>query len=108
MSITGQKVPFVGTGLVVLTLKFQQFPRQRHGIGFGSLADGVGRVALPLTKKILLPAVKSTGKEFLSQRIPELLDEASTKKTPKQTVRSAVRRPVKKELGGSERNRRGK
>ena len=113
MSITGQKVPFVGTVLVALTLKFRKFQqmeqyyaqkaqlphlfpgsaRQRES-GFGSLAAGVGRVALSFAKKFLLSAVKSVGKEFLSQSIPELLDVAS-KKTPKQAVRSAVRKTVK-------------
>ena len=82
-------------------------PARQRGSGFGSLAAGVGRVALPFAKKFLLPAVKSIGKEFLSQSIPELLDVAS-KKTPKQAVRSAVRKTVKKQLGGSKRRRRGK
>ena len=82
-------------------------PARQRGSGFGSLAAGVGRVALPFAKKFLLPAVKSIGKELLSQSIPELLDVASKKKTPKQAVRSAVRKTVKKQLGGSKR-RRGK
>ena len=83
-------------------------PARQRGSGFGSLAAGVGRVALPFAKKFLLPAVKSIGKKFLSQGIPELLDVASKKKTPKQAVRSAVRKTVKKQLGGSKRRRRGK
>ena len=83
-------------------------PARQRGSGFGSLAAGVGRVALPFAKRFLLPAVKSIGKEFLSQSIPELLDVASKKKTPKQAVRSAVRKTVKKQLGGSKRRRRGK
>ena len=82
-------------------------PARQRGSGFGSLAAGVGRVALPFAKKFLLPAVKSIGKEFLSQSMPELLDVAS-KKTPKQAVRSAVRKTEKKQLGGSKRRRRGK
>ena len=126
MSITGQKVPFVGTDLVALTLKFLKFqkmeqyyaqqtqlphfsgPARQPGICFGSLAAGVGRVALPFAKKFLIPAVKSIGQEFSSQSIPELLDVASKKKTPKQAVRSAVRKTVKKQLGGSNRKRRSK
>ena len=50
-----------------------------------------------------LTAVKSIGKEFLSQSIPELLEVASKKKTPKQAIRSAVHKTVKKQLGGSKR-----
>ena len=61
-------------------------PARQRGNGFASLATCVERVALPFSKKILLPAVKSIVKEFLSQSIPELLDVASKKKTPKQAV----------------------
>ena len=56
-------------------------PARHCGSGFVSLAAGVGRVALPFAKKCLLPAVKSNGKEFLSQGIPKLLHVASKKKT---------------------------
>ena len=48
-------------------------PARQRGSGFGSLAAGVGRVALPFPKKFLLPAVKSIGKEFLSQAYPSCL-----------------------------------
>ena len=45
---------------------FTGLARQRGG-GFGSLALGVGRVALPFAKKVLLPAVQSIGKELFVQ-----------------------------------------
>ena len=83
-------------------------PARQRGSGFWSLAAGVGRVALPFAKTFLLPAVKSLGKKLLSRSIPELLDVASKKKTPKQAVRSVVRKTVKKHLGGANRRRRGK
>ena len=74
-------------------------PARQRESSFGSLAAGVGRVALPFAKKFLLPAVKSIGKEFLSQSMPELLNLASKKETPKQAIRSAVRKTVKKTNG---------
>ena len=40
--------------------------RQR-GNGFGALASGIGRVALPLARKFVLPAAKRIGKELLLQ-----------------------------------------
>ena len=86
---------------------FSGYSRQR-GSGFGSLAAGVGRVAIPFAKKFLLPAVKSIGKELFAQSIPELFDVAAKRKTPKQAVRSAVRKTVKKQLGGSRRKRNTK
>ena len=56
--------------------------RQR-GSGIGSLALGVGRVALPFAKKVLLPAVKSIGKELFVQNLPELMEVATKKNSPK-------------------------
>ena len=102
ISINGTILRPTGT-----TLHFSGPARQR-GRGFGSLAAGVGPVALPFVKKFLLPAVKSIGKEFFLQSIPELLDVASKKKTPKHAARSVVRKTVKKHLGESKRQRRGK
>ena len=57
---------------------FSGHARQR-GSGIGSLALGVGRVALPFAKKVLLPAVKSIGKELFVQSLPELMEVASRK-----------------------------
>ena len=79
---------------------FSGHTRQR-GSGLGSLAAGVGRVALPFAKKVILPAVKSIGKEFFVQSLPELMDAALKKKSPKQAAKSAVKRTVKKQIGGS-------
>ena len=74
--------------------------RQR-GSGLGSLAAGVGRITLPFAKKELLPAVKSIGKELFVQSLPELMDVAMKKKSPKQAAKSAVKRTVKKQIEGS-------
>ena len=38
--------------------------RQR-GSGFGALAAGIGRFALPLTRRFILPTEKRIGKELL-------------------------------------------
>ena len=53
--------------------------RQR-GSGFGALAMGIGRVALPLARKFIVPAAKRIGKELLVQTAPELIDIATRKK----------------------------
>ena len=54
--------------------------KRQRGSGLGPLAAGIGRVALPCAKKVLLPAVKSIGKEFFVQSLPELMDVAMKKK----------------------------
>ena len=80
--------------------RFTGDARQR-GIGFGSLAAGVGRVAVPFSKKILLPAVESLGKELFVQSLPELVEVATKRNSVKQAAKSAVRKTVKKQVGGS-------
>ena len=77
--------------------------RQR-GSGFGALASGIGRVARPLARRFLLPAVKLIGKELLRQSVPELLGVISWKRSPKQSLKntvSKVSKTVKKHTGGS-------
>ena len=74
--------------------------RQR-GSGFGALASGIGRVALPLARKFLLPAAKRIGKELLLQSVPELMDVIGKKKSPKQALKNTISNTVKKQTGGS-------
>ena len=72
---------------------FTGYSRQR-GSGIGSLAAGVGRVALPFAKKFLLPAVKSIGKDLITNTLPELVEVVSKKKSPKQAAKSAIRKTI--------------
>ena len=52
---------------------------RQQGSGFGALALGIGRVALPLARKFVIPAAKKTGKELLLQAAPELIEVATKK-----------------------------
>ena len=76
--------------------------RQR-GSGFGALAMGIGRVALPLARKSIVPAAKRIGKELLVQAAPELIDIATRKKTPKQSLKNTVKNTIKKQVGARRR-----
>ena len=49
------------------------------GSGFGALAAGIGRVALPLAHPFILPTAKRIGNEFLKQSVPEVLDVVGSK-----------------------------
>ena len=73
--------------------------RQR-GSGFGALAAGIGRVALPLARRFILPAAKRIGRELLKQGVPELVDVVSKKKSPKQALKNTVSNTIKKQTGG--------
>ena len=123
MSITGQKVPFVCTGLVALTLKFRNFqrmkqyyalqaqlphfagPARQRGNGYGSLPAGVGPVLLPFDK-FLFPVFKSICIEFYLKAYRSCFTW-HRKKTSRQAVPSAVRKTVMKQSSVSK-IRRGK
>ena len=61
---------------------FSEHYRQR-GSGFGASASGIGRIALPIARKINLPTAKRVEKELLLQSVPELMDVVSKKKISK-------------------------
>ena len=71
------------------------------GSGFGALAAGIGRVALPLARRFVLPTAKRIEKELRKQSVPEILDVVSNKKSPKQAVKNTISKTVKKQTGGS-------
>ena len=74
--------------------------RQR-GSGFGDLAAGIGRAALPIARKFLLPVAKKIGCELIVQTVPELVDVVTKKKSPKQAIKLTVQKTVRKQVGGS-------
>ena len=55
---------------------FTGHARQR-GSRFGHLALGVGRVAMPFAKNVLLPAVQWIGKELFGQSLPKIMELAT-------------------------------
>ena len=74
--------------------------RQR-GSGFGALAAGIGRVALPLARKFLWPAAKKVGRDLLVQGAPELVEVATKRKSAKQALKSTVAKTARKQIDGS-------
>ena len=59
--------------------------RQR-GSGFGALALGIGRVALPIARKFILPTAKKVGRELLSQAVPEIMNVFAKKTNTKKSI----------------------
>lgn len=74
--------------------------RQR-GSGFGALAAGIGRVALPIARKFIWPTAKRIGRELISQAAPEVADVVMKKKTAKQAFKNTVKKTARKQFGGS-------
>ena len=81
-------------------LHFSGHYRQR-GSRFGSLAAGIGRVALPLARKFLWPAAKKIGRDFLVQGAQEFIEVAAKIKSAKQALKNTVSKTARKQIGGS-------
>ena len=73
----------------------------QSGYGFGALASGMGRVALPLARKFVLTAATRIRIELLLQSVPDLMDVIGKKKSPKPALKSTISNSVKKQTGGS-------
>ena len=86
-------------------LHFSGHYRQR-GSGFGALAAGIGRVAIPFARRVILPAAKKLGRELLMSAAPELIDVAMKKESPKQALKNTVTKTARKQLGGGRHRRR--
>ena len=84
---------------------FSGYYRQR-GSGFGALAAGIGRFALPIARKFILPAAKKIGRELLVQGTPELVNVVTSKKSPKQALKNTVKNTVRKQTGSGLARRR--
>lgn len=84
---------------------FSSYTRQR-GSGFGALVSGVGRFALPFARKFLVPAAKKLGRQLLMEGIPELADVVAKRKSPKQAVKSTLKKTIRKQVGSGKRRRR--
>ena len=64
------------------------------------MAAGIGRVAIPFARRVILPAAKKLGREFLMSAAPELIDVAVKKKSPKQALKkNTVTKIARKQLG---------
>ena len=84
-------------------------PLRQHGADFGSLAMGVGRVAIPLiaryaipaAKRYVVPAIKKFGRDFVETAAPELGALFSRdKKSRRQTFKKIIKTTALKQMGG--------
>lgn len=78
---------------------FKGSSRQR-GRGLGTLALSVGRTAVPLFKKFILPAAKRLGQIALESATPELLELAAGGNfQPKAALKRVARKTVQRQFG---------
>ena len=67
------------------------------------MAAGIRRVSIPFARRVILPAAKKLGRELLVSAVPELIDVAMKKKSPKQALKNTVTKTARKQLSGGRR-----
>ena len=84
---------------------FRAVGRQR-GRGFGALAQVIGRTAIPLLRKYVVPAAKRVGADLLEFAVPEIAEVVSGRKNFKTAAKSVGKQTLRKHLGEGEGSRR--
>ena len=91
-----------------LELPYYRGVTRQRGRGFGALDQIVGKTAVPLDKKFIVPAAPRVGADLLEYAVPEMVQVICGKKNLKSAVTSVGKqKTLRKELGGgSKRTRR--
>ena len=84
-------------------IPFYRGVSQQRGQGFGALAQVVGRTAIPLLRKYVVPAAKRIGADLLEVAAPEIAEVVSRRKIFKTAAKSVGRQTVRKQLGSGSR-----
>ena len=80
--------------------------RQR-GRGFGTLAQVIGRTAIPFLRKYIVPGAKRVGADSLEFAVREIAEVVSGRKNFKTAAKSVGRQTTKKQLREGSRRRMG-
>ena len=82
-----------------LELPYHKGIGRQTGRGFGALAQVVGRTAILLFRKYIVPAAKSVGADLLEFAVPEVTDVVSGKKNFKTAAKSVGTQTLRKQPG---------
>ena len=72
--------------------------RQFGSGGMGAFAMRMGRVAVPLVKKYVLPVAKEFGKNLVSAFVPELSNVVSGRKRPRKALKDTLKKSAMKTM----------
>ena len=67
---------------------------RQHGREFGSLAQVIGRTAIPFLRKYIVPAAKCVGADLLEFAVPEIAEVVSGRKNIKTAAKSVGRQTL--------------
>ena len=84
-----------------LELPYYRGIGRQRGLGFGALAQVIGRTAIPFLRKYIVPASKRVGTDLLGFAVPEVADVVSGKKNFKTAAKNVGRQTLRKQLGGA-------
>ena len=82
---------------------YRGFGRQR-GWGFGACAKVIGKTAILLLRKYIVPAGKRVGADMLEFAVPDIADVVSGRKISRQ-LQSMGRQTLRKQLGSGSRKK---
>ena len=74
--------------------------------GFGAFAQVIGRTAVPILRKYIVPAAKRVRADLLEFAVPEIAEVVSGRKTSKTTAKSVGGQTLRKQLGEGSRRKR--
>ena len=129
---SGEKIPFVFVGTTRLVLMFRkvssirfqhlryykmvastqvELPHYRavgrqRGMGFGALEQVIGRTAIPILRKYVVPAAKRVGADLLDFAAPEIGEVIGGRISFKTAAKSVGKQTLKKQLDSGSRQRR--
>ena len=83
---------------ITLEVPYYKGLGRQRGLGFGALAQIIGRTANPLLGKYIVPANKRVGADLLEFAVPEVADVVSGKKNSKIAAKSVGRQTLRKQL----------
>ena len=72
-----------------------------RGLGFGALAQDIGRTVSPFLRKYIVPAAKLNVADLLKFVVKEIADIVSDRKIFKTAAKSVERQTLRKQVGSS-------
>ena len=84
---------------------FRGYSRQR-GRGFGSLAQTIGRTAIPFLRRYVVPAAKRVGADLIELAAPEIGNVLAGRKKFKSAATDVGKNTLRKQLGGGKPRKR--
>ena len=89
-----------------MEIPYYRAVRRQRRRGFGALAQVIGRTAIPILRKYIVPAAERIGADMLEFGAPEIGEVISGRKSFKSAVKSVGKQTLKKQLGSGNKQKR--